>query len=274
MRSLRALFSLLLCLTLLLTSSFPVTATEKEVSPTQYISIRYPDDTKRYYPVKVINDEVYLSLDNISNITGYDVSVNEYTIVVRKDGEYGLLYRDGTTLIEFGELEAMAPSWNNQLWAKQDGLWGLIDLADAKSQAGIPIDVSSSADSGSTDSDISSLVGTYEGDFSVRTSLNEIATGRQQITVLEAENNSLTLFYAEVSEDGGTYLLSTKPAVAAWSDSEIAFTLEDLTGSIYEGTLIFNDSDSVELHFEVVKEGPGWQGKIRQCTGATLTRVS
>ena len=64
------------------------------------------------------------------------------TIVVKKDGEYGLLYKDGTTLIEFGELEAMAPSWNNQLWAKQDGLWGLIDLADAKEKAGVSADES------------------------------------------------------------------------------------------------------------------------------------
>ena len=60
------------------------------------------------------------------------------TMVVKKEGEYGLLYRDGTTLIAFGELEEIAPSWNNQLWAKQNGKWGLIDLADAKQQANLP----------------------------------------------------------------------------------------------------------------------------------------
>lgn len=61
------------------------------------------------------------------------------TIVAVKDGQYGLLYRDGSTLIDFGEFEALAPSWNNQLWAKKDGLWGLLDLAEAKEQAGFPM---------------------------------------------------------------------------------------------------------------------------------------
>lgn len=64
------------------------------------------------------------------------------TIVVVKDGQYGLLYRDGSVLIEFGELEALAPSWNDHLWAKQNGRWGLIDLNDAKRQGGLfgPLD--------------------------------------------------------------------------------------------------------------------------------------
>lgn len=64
------------------------------------------------------------------------------TIVVMKDGQYGVLYRDGTVLIEFGEFEALAPSWNDQLWAKQNGRWGLIDLNDAKRQGSLfgPLD--------------------------------------------------------------------------------------------------------------------------------------
>lgn len=62
------------------------------------------------------------------------------TMVVKQDGEYGLLYRDGSVLIGFGEFESLAPSWNNQLWAKQDGKWGLIDLADAKEKAGLPVE--------------------------------------------------------------------------------------------------------------------------------------
>lgn len=63
------------------------------------------------------------------------------TMVVKQDGEYGLLYRDGSVLIGFGEFESLAPSWNNQLWAKQDGKWGLIDLADAKEKAGLPVEM-------------------------------------------------------------------------------------------------------------------------------------
>ena len=62
--------------------------------------------------------------------TGYPCTSD--TMVVWKDGQVGLLYRDGSVLIDFGQFEDMAPAFNNELWAKQDGLWGLIDLADAK----------------------------------------------------------------------------------------------------------------------------------------------
>lgn len=60
------------------------------------------------------------------------------TMVVKQNGKYGLLYRDGSVLIGFGEFESLSPSWNHQLWAKQDGKWGLIDLADAKEKANLP----------------------------------------------------------------------------------------------------------------------------------------
>ena len=59
------------------------------------------------------------------------------TIVVQKNGKSGLLYRDGSVLIGFGEFEDLAPSYNNELWAKQDGKWGLIDLNDVKQQMGL-----------------------------------------------------------------------------------------------------------------------------------------
>ena len=58
-------------------------------------------------------------------------------MVVCKDGEIGLLYRDGTTLLDFGEFEDLAPAYNDQLWAKQNGLWGLIDLAALKEKANL-----------------------------------------------------------------------------------------------------------------------------------------
>lgn len=56
------------------------------------------------------------------------------TIVVSQNGQMGLLYRDGSVLINFGEFEDLAPAYNDQLWAKQNGLWGLVDLADVKRQ--------------------------------------------------------------------------------------------------------------------------------------------
>lgn len=77
-----------------------------------------------------IYEDVYLSeLENGA------FPCTDDTMVVMKDNQYGVLYYDGSILIEFGEFEALAPSWNNLLWAKQNGLWGLIDLNDAKRQA-------------------------------------------------------------------------------------------------------------------------------------------
>lgn len=59
------------------------------------------------------------------------------TMVVSKNGRMGVLYRDGSVLIEFGEFEDLAPAWNDQLWARQGGKWGLIDLAAAKQKCGL-----------------------------------------------------------------------------------------------------------------------------------------
>ena len=63
-------------------------------------------------------------------------------MVVWKDGQVGLLYRDGSVLIDFGQFEDMAPAFNNELWAKQDGQWGLIDLADAKQKRNLDSELS------------------------------------------------------------------------------------------------------------------------------------
>lgn len=75
--------------------------------------------------------------------TGYPCTSD--TMVVCQNGQYGLLYRDGTLLIGFGELEAMAPAYNDELWAKQNGLWGLVDLAAVKEKRGIAPTLSVSA---------------------------------------------------------------------------------------------------------------------------------
>lgn len=84
--------------------------------PYSFDYTKYPDKTYRYIGFPCTSD----------------------TMVVSRDGEMGVLYRDGSLLIGFGEFEDLAPAWNNELWAKQDGLWGLIDLADAKEKAGLP----------------------------------------------------------------------------------------------------------------------------------------
>ncbi|WP_294499163.1 WG repeat-containing protein [uncultured Gemmiger sp.] len=60
------------------------------------------------------------------------------TMVVSRGGQMGLLYRDGSLLLDFGQFEDLAPAYNDQLWAKQNGLWGRIDLASLKAKAGLP----------------------------------------------------------------------------------------------------------------------------------------
>ena len=123
-----------------------------------------PDDSVYAYVSpdgKLITDFIYEDVDDFSDgiascrknglwgyidetgkeITEFIYTGSSYctddTMVVQKGDQYGLLYRDGSVLIGFGEFEDLAPSYNNELWAKQNGKWGLIDLNDVKQQMGL-----------------------------------------------------------------------------------------------------------------------------------------
>ena len=50
----------------------------------------------------------------------------EAGVVVRKGGEYTLLSSEGKKLIGFGTYQALAPAPDGLVWAKQNGLWGLL----------------------------------------------------------------------------------------------------------------------------------------------------
>ena len=50
----------------------------------------------------------------------------EAGVVVRKGGEYALLSSEGKKLIGFGTYQALAPAPDGLVWAKQNGLWGLL----------------------------------------------------------------------------------------------------------------------------------------------------
>lgn len=50
----------------------------------------------------------------------------ETGVVVRKGGEYALLNSEGKKLIGFGSYQALAPAPDGLVWAKQNGLWGLL----------------------------------------------------------------------------------------------------------------------------------------------------
>lgn len=69
--------------------------------------------------------------ENNEQITqpAWPAPATEGTVVVVKNGQYALLDTAGKVLVSFGELEAMAPAANGLLWAKQNGLWGALQLA-------------------------------------------------------------------------------------------------------------------------------------------------
>lgn len=50
----------------------------------------------------------------------------EAGVVVRRGGEYALLSSEGKKLIGFGRYQALAPAPDGLVWARQDGLWGLL----------------------------------------------------------------------------------------------------------------------------------------------------
>lgn len=109
------------------------------------------------------------------------------TMVVSKEGKMGVLYRDGSVMIEFGAFEDFAPSWNQQLWAKQGGLWGLIDLSNAKEQLGLP----SMEETDTSKNPFSYTI--VRDDQSVKDSFGEICVPEYTETVvLEGGNQAVT----------------------------------------------------------------------------------
>ena len=49
-------------------------------------------------------------------------------VVQGADGAKSALYTDGTPCIEEGRFEDLAPAQGGCVWAKQNGLWGLLEV--------------------------------------------------------------------------------------------------------------------------------------------------
>lgn len=136
------------------------------------------------------------------------------TMVVWQDGQVGLLYRDGTLLIGFGQFEDMAPAYNNELWARQDGKWGLIDLAAAKEQAGLDPELTVPAEGAVPDPPYENYAlqqlegnGDAKPDYpATRSQLGEMLQGRAAAAAVGAD----TPLYA--SPDAGTQPKAVVPA--------------------------------------------------------------
>lgn len=58
-------------------------------------------------------------------------NATEGSIVLCKGGEYALYSTSGEELIPFGQFEKLLPVFEGRLWAKQNGLWGILRLAAA-----------------------------------------------------------------------------------------------------------------------------------------------
>ncbi len=152
------------------------------------------------YPVQTIsnsilgdllaeNEEGYLSAQESIYKDASDTPAfpaTDDTIVVSKDGQVGVLYRDGQVLIDFGKFEDLVPSWNQQLWAKQDGPWGLIDLSDAKEKLSLP----SAEESGTSNGDVSASI--VRDDQSAKDSSGNVCVPMyMEMAVLEGGNPAI-----------------------------------------------------------------------------------
>ena len=51
-------------------------------------------------------------------------------VVVKKDGETGVLRADGSVLLAFGQVEDAAPAQGGLLWVKTEGRWGALRLPE------------------------------------------------------------------------------------------------------------------------------------------------
>lgn len=60
--------------------------------------------------------------------SGYPAT--EDTVVLCRDGQYALYALDGRALIPFGACEELCPVSGGRLWAKQGGLWGVLELQE------------------------------------------------------------------------------------------------------------------------------------------------
>lgn len=58
----------------------------------------------------------------------YPAPCTEGCVVVKKDGETGVLRADGSVLLAFGEVEDAAPAQGGLLWVKTGGRWGALRL--------------------------------------------------------------------------------------------------------------------------------------------------
>lgn len=58
-------------------------------------------------------------------------NATEGSIVLCQNGEYALYSTDGGELIPFGQFEKLLPVFEGRLWARQNGLWGILRLETA-----------------------------------------------------------------------------------------------------------------------------------------------
>ena len=62
-------------------------------------------------------------------VTGiYPAPFTEGCVVVKRDGQTGVLKADGSWLLKPGQVEDAAPAFGGLLWVKTEGKWGAVEL--------------------------------------------------------------------------------------------------------------------------------------------------
>lgn len=93
MKRIRSFLAVLLCTILLIPTVNIAAASGDDLGKTnptnKYLPVHYPDDSIKYYSAQVMEDNIYLSLDDISVITGYEYDIGDH-IAFSKSGEFGL----------------------------------------------------------------------------------------------------------------------------------------------------------------------------------------
>lgn len=193
------------------------------------------------------------------------------TMVVSQNGQVGLLYRDGSVLIDFGRFEDLAPAYNDRLWAKEDGLWGLIDLNAVKEAKGLMPETApdseaaedeeevlvqvASFNSGTTPSpEDTSPYGThylYDADGHLT---RELEDGNSRVYTLDADGNPTRR--DDYLSDGTLYQSYTYTWDAQGNMlSEISWSDDKTT----TGTFYTYDSEG-NLVQAITKSSPDWSG--------------
>lgn len=108
-----------------------------EVIPCEYDAIRSSDLSYEYaLQYSALNYPTYYSAENVELYLEswrdwfFAAACTEGYVVLSKDDQYALYSSSNEEIIPFGEYEELSEVVDGKLFAKKDGVWGILDLAN------------------------------------------------------------------------------------------------------------------------------------------------